>query len=210
MILENTKKQFNIIEENQPVNSSFEKTLLSVAKEENNIELTAEKKQIIIEPEEKVINLILEEKVTSIEVGTGNEGASSGNATQIQGVPVSNNLPGENQILIYDGEQYIPKFYSKQVFVAVTVSDKFNGYMVINNPAAGSSGEKAYIELTPEGFPQQIYGKDFTAINVKNTYLVIIWKTSGEISGIENPAYPSEGMTDIIDTGDILKINYHF
>jgi len=109
MILENTKKQFNIVEENLPVNSTFEKTLFSVAKEENNIELYTDKKQIIIEPEEKIINLILEEKVTSIEVGTANEGASSGNAIQIQGVTVDTVSPKEGELLYFDGAKWTAK-----------------------------------------------------------------------------------------------------
>ena len=109
MILENTKKQFNIIEENQPVNSYREDTIIFASKEENNIELIAEKKQIIIEPEEKVINLILEEKVTSIEVGTGNEGASLGNAIQIQGLPVDTASPKEGELFYFDGAKWTAK-----------------------------------------------------------------------------------------------------
>ncbi|MEQ8221150.1 MAG: hypothetical protein ABRQ37_02525 [Candidatus Eremiobacterota bacterium] len=162
-------------------------------------------KNIIVKPEEKIINLIVEEKTFSLEtVFGGNE-----NVSHIQGVPVSGITPEENQILVFDGTKWTPAYIEKSYIITLTEEDVNRGYTYLP-PALGSTGEKNYIELIPDGAPVQEYGKDFTVMNSDNNQqLVLIWTNSKPIIGILHPVYPSEGMEDALEAGDKLKIKYN-
>lgn len=162
-------------------------------------------KNIIVKPEEKIINLIVEEKTLSLEtVFGGNE-----NVSHIQGVPVSGIIPEENQILVFDGIQWVPAFLNKPYSITLTEEDTRRGYAYLSL-ALGVAGEKNYIELIPEGAPVQKYGKDFTVMNSDNNQqLVLIWTNSKPVIGILHPVYPSEGMEDVLESGDNLQIKYN-
>jgi hypothetical protein len=210
MIIKNSEVNSSIIDD-----SLILKTIINAISPkiyDQNINVTKRNYPISVEVSEKEkISPKIFSGIRGIAGEKGDKGDSGSgiSAEQIRGIEISDNNPLEDQVLLYDGEKYIPKYYSRQIFITLTESDIYNGYTIINVPASGTSGEKAYIELKPKGLSPQFYGKDFTAMNIKDDKLIIIWKISGEIVGITNPIYPTEGM-NLLVAGDILQIKYNY
>lgn len=141
--------------------------------------------------------------------GEPGEPGSGINAEQIQGISVSDTTPLENQVLIYDGEQWTPAFLKEPSTIELTSEDISRGYTYLNS-ALGSVGEKEYITITPEGGPQQEYGKDYTVMNSDNNqYLILVWKSFTPVVGILSPVFPTEGMDDVLEVGDKIFIEYN-
>lgn len=84
------------------------------------------------------------------------------------------------------------------------------GWKSFATKARGAAGEKTYVQLTPIGGPPQQYAVDYTAMNNDaNEALIIIWKTSGAVTGIASPTYPSTGLAAKLAENDIIQIAYN-
>jgi hypothetical protein len=141
--------------------------------------------------------------------GDTGESGSGINAEQIQGIAISDTIPQENQVLTYNGNQWVPSFLKDPSAIDLTSEDISRGYAYLN-PALGSIGEKEYITITPEGGPQQEYGKDYTVMNSDNNqYLILVWKSFTPVVGILSPVFPTEGMDDVLEVGDKIFIEYN-
>jgi hypothetical protein len=98
--------------------------------------------------------------------------------------------------------------YSIKKKVTLTGSNITNGYCNLATPAIGEAGEKNFVRLIPDGALEQEYGEDYTAMNNDaNTNLVIIWKGSGDVTGITTPVYPTSPIT-LFETNDIIRVLY--
>ena len=98
---------------------------------------------------------------------------------------------------------------SKQESLTVASGDIAAGWKALAGKCSGAAGEKTNVRLTPMGGPEQEYGVDFTAMNLDdNSATVVIWKTSGGVTGIVTPVYPSAGMAVDIEASDILQVYY--
>ncbi len=98
---------------------------------------------------------------------------------------------------------------SKQESLTVASGDVAAGWKALVGKCSGGAGEKTNVRLTPMGGPEQEYGVDFTAMNLDdNSATVVIWKTSGGVTGIVTPVYPSAGMAVDIEASDILQVYY--
>jgi len=98
---------------------------------------------------------------------------------------------------------------SKQESLAIASGDATVGWKALTGKCAGSAGGKTNVRLTPMGGPEQQYGVDFTAMNLDdNSATVVIWKTSGAVTGVVTPVYPSVGMSADIEASDVLQVYY--
>jgi len=98
----------------------------------------------------------------------------------------------------------------KQEVLTLTAGDITNGYKVLSGVARGAVSEsKPWTQMCPSGgFPQE-YITDFTACNNDaGTALILIWKSSGAVTGLASPTYPTSGLVSMLEAGDKLMVVY--
>ncbi len=98
----------------------------------------------------------------------------------------------------------------KQEILTLTAGDISNGYKVLSAVARGAVSEsKPWTQMCPSGgFPQE-YITDFTACNNDaGTALILIWKSSGAVTGLASPTYPTSGLVSMLEAGDKLMVVY--
>jgi hypothetical protein len=90
-------------------------------------------------------------------------------------------------------------------YFTVDATDEANGYVSLSK-CIGSAGEKNFVLSFLIGGSSLRYGVHYTAMNNdSNNALVIIFKTSGVVTGIASPAYPSIGC-DIFAGQEFMTI----
>jgi hypothetical protein len=100
--------------------------------------------------------------------------------------------------------------YTIRKKVALTSNDINNKYIVLDQKAEGDPGEKDFVQVIPSGALSQDYGVDYIAMNNDaNTKLVIIWSSSGTITGIASPVFPTGlDLSELLDATDTLTVLY--
>lgn len=98
-----------------------------------------------------------------------------------------------------------------QESLTIGAGDVTAGWKALVGKCVGAVGAKTHVRIVPMGGPEQQYGVDFTAMNNDaNTATIVIWKTSGVVTGIASPVYPSTGMAADISSSpaDVLQVYY--